>query len=430
MLSSIIFSVILLIAIAFFVRNVKRLISNIQLGRSIEPIPQDLRIKRWKMMIKYALGQRKMTVRPISGALHTIVYIGFIVVNIELIEILIDGIFSTHRIFRFFGIFYSILIATFEFFSVLVILSVVLFWIRRNVWSVERFKKKELLGWAKKDANLILYFEFFLMFLFLLMNASDYKLQQLGQYNSAGYFPISSLFSGVLPQSVQALILIERTAWWLHIIGILCFLNYLYYSKHLHVILAFPTTFYASLKPKGQLDNNLSVYKEVKIMLGESVSEEPLQEQVERFGVCDVPDLTWVQIMSAYSCTECGRCTDSCPANQTGKLLSPRKIMMNVRDRAEQIGKNNLNHKSDNKNLFDYIQEQEIWACTSCNACVEACPININPLEVIIGMRQYLVMEESKAPQGLLSMMNNIENNGAPWPYNAFDRTKWMNQNE
>ncbi len=374
-------------------------------------------------MIRIALGQSKMVRRPIAGVLHIVVYLGFIIINIELIEIIIDGVFGTHRIFSSMGVFYGFLIGSFEIFAVLVLISVLIFWFRRNLIRLKRFYELKMIGWPKLDADLILYFEIVLMSLFLLMNATDVEFQNMNNGNviSGMIYPYFTEFS------IESLHVFERTFWWLHIIGILIFLNYLYYSKHLHIILAFPNTFYGSIENKGKLNNMNSVTNEVNIMLGKS-NESEISEDVN-FGASDVKDLSWLQLLNAYSCTECGRCTNSCPANITGKKLSPRKIMMDIRDRIEEVGKIidlNGSFVDDNKKLIgDYISEEELWACTSCNACVEECPISINPLSVIMDMRRYLIMENSSAPGELNNMMSNIENNGAPWPYNQQDRLNW-----
>ncbi len=422
LIPNIIFSTILLISIGFFVRNLKRLRRNINLGRGqTEPINN--KPQRWRNMIRIALGQSKMVRRPIAGVLHIVVYLGFIIINIELIEIIIDGVFGTHRIFSSMGVFYGFLIGSFEIFAVLVLISVLIFWFRRNLIRLKRFYELKMIGWPKLDADLILYFEIVLMSLFLLMNATDVEFQNMNNGNviSGMIYPYFTEFS------IESLHVFERTFWWLHIIGILIFLNYLYYSKHLHIILAFPNTFYGSLENKGKLNNMNSVTNEVNIMLGKS-NESEISEDVN-FGASDVKDLSWLQLLNAYSCTECGRCTNSCPANITGKKLSPRKIMMDIRDRIEEVGKIidlNGSFVDDNKKLIgDYISEEELWACTSCNACVEECPISINPLSVIMDMRRYLIMENSSAPGELNNMMSNIENNGAPWPYNQQDRLNW-----
>lgn len=437
-LPNIIFAIALLFGIGFFTRNIRKISRNIKLGKSVDA--GDNKSQRWKNMAKIALGQTKMVVRPIAGLMHIIVYVGFIIINIEVLEIIIDGLFGTHRIFASLGALYDFLIGSFEVLAFLVIVAVVIFWIRRNIIKLQRFLKPEMNGWPKKDGNLILYIELVLMFLFLTMNATDIQLQQLGaeHYTKAGSFPISQfiapLFDGM---SISTLIIVERTAWWLHILGILCFLNYLYYSKHLHILLAFPNTYYGKLKPQGEFNNVDAVTKEVKLMMDPSADPfaAPAEdaEEPEKFGASDVMDLNRIQLLNAYTCTECGRCTSECPANQTGKKLSPRKIMMDTRDRLEEVGKNMDKNKgvfiADGKQLLgDYISNEELWACTTCNACVEACPVSIDPLSIILEMRRYLVMEQSAAPTELNNMMSNIENNGAPWPYNQMDRLNWVNE--
>lgn len=419
---NIIFSALLISSLAIFIRNLKRLRRNINLGKGkTDPITN--KPQRWKNMARIALGQSKMVSRPIAGLLHIIVYLGFIIINIELIEIVIDGVFGTHRIFSSIGFLYGVLIGLFEIFAVLVLIAVIIFWTRRNIVKIKRFFENKMVGWPKLDADLILYFEIILMSLFLLMNATDVEFQMMNNGNivSGLIFPFFEGFSD------QTLYYLERSFWWLHIIGILIFLNYLYYSKHLHIILAFPNTFYGSISNSGKLNNMKTVTNEVNIMMGKAV--EPETNEDIKFGVSDVTDLSWLQILNAYSCTECGRCTSVCPANITGKKLSPRKIMMDTRDRVEEFGKNidrNGSYVEDNKKLLgDYISKEELWACTSCNACVEECPISINPLSIIMDMRRNLIMEESSAPVELNNMMNNIENNGAPWPYNQQDRLNW-----
>ena len=437
-LPNIIFIILLIVGVGFFVKNISKLKRNIFLGK--EASLTDNKPRRWKNMAKIALGQSKMVVRPIAGALHIVVYIGFVIINIEVLEIILDGIFGTHRLFAVLGPVYSFLIGSFEILAFLVIVAVVIFWIRRNVIKLKRFFKPEMEGWPKKDGNLILYIELVLMLLFLTMNAADYQLQQMGadHYVAAGSFPISSFIAPIFENvSISTLIIIERTAWWAHIAGILFFLNYLYYSKHLHILLAFPNTYYGKLTPKGQFRNLQSVTDEVRMMMDPDADPyaEPAEDVAvpDKFGASDVQDLSWVQLMNAYTCTECGRCTSECPANQTGKKLSPRKIMMDTRDRLEEVGKiideNNGEFKDDGKQLLnDYISPEELWACTSCNACVEACPISIDPLSIIMDMRQYLVMEQSAAPTDLNNMMGNIENNGAPWPFNQMDRLNWSKE--
>ncbi|WP_158976775.1 (Fe-S)-binding protein [Cellulophaga sp. L1A9] len=432
-ISQIIFTLILIAGIGYFASNVKKLFRNIKLGKDLDV--SDNKPQRWKNMAKIALGQTKMVVRPIAGFLHVIVYVGFIVINIEVLEIVIDGVFGTHRI----GLHvlnksvYGFLIGTFEVLAVLVLTSVIIFWIRRNIIKLKRFWSAEMTGWPKSDGNIILYFEVVLMCLFLLMNATDATFQNLGSGNIVSQF-IAPLFEGMSEGNVH---MIERTAWWIHIIGILVFLNYLYFSKHLHILLAFPNTYYGKLIPKGQFSNNEAVTKEVKLMMDPSADPfaAPAEDAPvpEKFGASDVTDLSWVQLLNAYTCTECGRCTSECPANITGKKLSPRKIMMDTRDRLVEVGKNIDANKGtfvpDGKQLLgDYITNEELWACTSCNACVQACPVSIDPLSIIMDMRQYLVMEQSAAPSDLNNMMGNIENNGAPWPFNQQDRLNWANE--
>ncbi|TNJ46615.1 (Fe-S)-binding protein [Tamlana fucoidanivorans] len=434
-ISNVLFAVILVLGIGYFAKNVKKLIRNIKLGRDIDV--SDNQSQRWENMIRIALGQSKMVRRPVSGVLHVIVYIGFIIINIEVLEIILDGLFGTHRIgLKVLPIsVYGFLIGTFEVLACLVLVSVTVFWVRRNVIKLARFMKSEMSGWPKQDGNLILYFEVVLMTLFLVMNATDSQFQSLNSGNVISQF-IAPCFEG-MPEN--GLHLIERGAWWLHIIGILIFLNYLYFSKHLHILLAFPNTFYGKLQPKGQMDNLEAVANEVKMMMDPDAdpfaapAEGGEDDIPEKFGASDVQDLNWVQLLNAYTCTECGRCTSECPANLTGKKLSPRKIMMDTRDRLEEVGKNidanNGEFKGDGKQLLDdYITREELWACTSCNACTEACPVSIDPLSIILDMRRYLVMEQSAAPAELNTMMTNIENNGAPWPYNQMDRLNWKNE--
>ena len=391
-------------------------------------------------MLRVSVGQSKMINRPIAGIFHVVIYAGFIIMNIELLEIITDGILGTHRVFAAsLGSFYNFIISVFEIFAALIILAVVVFWARRNILKLKRFLKPEMGGWPKKDANLILYFELILMTLFLLMNVTDSLLQNANYpgYIKAGAFPVSSFLIPLFDSfNLESLFILERIFWWSHIIGIFIFLNYLYYSKHLHIILAFPNTYFSNLKPNGHMKNNELVTREVKLMLDPNANQyesNSSSEMTDKFGASDANDLTWVQLLNAYTCTECGRCTAECPANQTGKKLSPRKIMMDTRDRIEEIGRN-INGKgkinNDGKQLIgDYISHEEIWACTSCNACVEACPIDIDPLSIIMDLRQYLVMENSAAPNDLNNMIGNIENNGAPWPFSNQDRVLWAKEN-
>jgi len=439
MIGQILFTLILIAGIGYFTRNIKKAIRNIKLGKPSNR--NDRKEERLRNMILKAFGQQKMFKRPIPALLHLVVYLGFIIINIEVIEIIIDGIFGTHRVLSHLGSFYNFLIGSFEFLAILVIVAVTIFWIRRNILKLLRFHNPEMKGWPKKDANIILYFEMVLMSAFLIMNAADYKLQLLkyGHYyfkeGIVGGFPISRYLVNLLPSDPQSLVMIERGAWWFHIIGILVFLNYLYFSKHLHILLAFPNTYYAKLPPLAKIENLESVKKEVALMMDPNADPYAAPaddaEEPERFGAKDVFDLQWVYLLNAYTCTECGRCTDVCPANQTGKKLSPRKIMMDVRDRLEEVGKNidqNGSFQDDGKSLFDYITKEELWACTTCNACVEECPVENDPMDIIISLRQYLVMEESAAPSELNIMFTNIENNGAPWQYSQMDRLNWADE--
>ena len=427
-LPNIIFVVVLFLGLYFFCRNLYRLYRNINLGKQIDV--SDNKKERFINMSKIALGQGKLIKRPVSGFLHVVVYVGFVIINIELLEIVLDGILGSHRLFSdYLGDLYGYLIGTFEFLAVSVLLAVSAFWVRRNIIKLKRFFGDNMKGWPKNDANIILYFEVVLMILFITMNATDMKFQEMNSGNLiSGY--IAGFFNGYSSESLH---LIERACWWAHIIGILIFMNYLYFSKHLHILLAFPNTYFAKLNNLGEVDNLNSVTNEVKLMMdpetafSNDVSE---TEEIEKFGSSDVMDLNKLQLLNAYSCTECGRCTSVCPANITGKKLSPRKIMMDTRDRIEEVGKNidlnNGNFVDDGKTLLnDYITKEELWACTSCNACVQECPISIDPLSIILDMRRYLVMEESAAPLELNNMMSNIENNGAPWPYNQMDRLNW-----
>ncbi|PWK80349.1 4Fe-4S dicluster protein [Mucilaginibacter oryzae] len=432
MIAQFIFIIVLAAAVYLFSKNVAKIRRNILLGRDVNRSDQPA--LRWKVMAKVALGQTKMTKRPVAAVMHFFIYVGFIIINLEVLEIMIDGIFGSHRIFSNpLGGLYGFLIGAFEVLAVLVLVACVVFLCRRNLIRLKRFSGTEMTQWPKSDANYILITEVLLMTAFLTMNAADYKLQLLHfeHYVKAGSFPVSSLLAPVLPNNASALVIVERVCWWFHIIGILCFLNYLPYSKHFHILLAFPNTYYSNLNPKGKLTNMASVTTEVKAMLDPSFVPETTGEP-GRFGAKDVTDLTWKNLMEAYTCTECGRCTSVCPANITGKLLSPRKIMMDTRDRITEVGNNIDKHGKDYHDgkalLGDYISREEIWACTTCNACTEACPVNINPLEIITELRRYAVMEESQAPASLNNMFGNIENNGAPWKYSQADRFNWASE--
>lgn len=435
-LSNIIFLVVLIAGIVLFTINVRKIARNIRLGRDVNR--NDRKGERFSMMMRVAFGQTKMMLRPLPGILHFFVYAGFIIINIEVLEIIIDGVFGTHRVLSFMGGFYSFLIAAFEWLALAVLLGCVIFLARRDIARVRRLVMKELKGFPLTDAHVILTTEILLMAAFLTMNAADFTLQQK---NAGGYhplpesaFPVSSMLAPILSgMSVDGLIMVERFCWWFHIIGILAFLNYLPYSKHFHIILAFPNVYYAKLAPQAELNNLESVTNEVKLMLDPSAVPPAVDPNAPpvRFGARDVQDLTWKQLMDAYSCTECGRCTSACPANQTGKLLSPRHIMMGTRDRLEEVGRNIDKHGKDHddgKSLLDHISPEELWACTSCQACVQECPVNIDPLSIIVDMRRYLVMEQSAAPQELNMMFTNTENNGAPWQMSPADRFNWSQE--
>ncbi|MBP7173418.1 MAG: (Fe-S)-binding protein [Cloacibacterium sp.] len=439
-LDNIIFFVLLVTGLGLFARSLQKIYRNIGLGRKIDRT--DHPAERWKTMATVALGQSKMKKRPIAAFLHLLVYVGFLIINMELVEIIIDGIFGTHRVLASVigNTAYGFFTATLEVLALLVVIAVVAFFIRRNFLPISRLSHIDLKGWAKQDANWILIIEFLMMMAFFKMNAADYQLQKQGVLAAHGSFPISdALFGGIFSGfSPEILHFIERGSWWFHFVGIMCFMNYLYYSKHLHIMLAFPNTWFANLEKKGEFNNLASVTQEIKLMMDPNADPyaapaEGASEVPEKFGASDVFDLNQVQLLNAYSCTECGRCTAVCPANLTGKKLSPRKIMMATRDRLEEVGKNidkNGKFVDDGKKLLDdYISREELWACTTCNACVEACPILIDPLSIIFEMRRFLVMEQSAAPQELNLMMTNIENNAAPWQYNQADRLNWAKEN-
>lgn len=436
-LPQIVFVLIAVASVVVFGLKIKKIRRNIFLGKDVK-FSGDKK-ERWTTLFKVAVGQGKMTARPVAGILHVVVYIGFVLINVEVIEIIVDGAFGTHRFLHgILGSFYNFMIASFEVLALLVLLACEVFLVRRNVLKIKRFFGKEMTSWPKSDANIILLVEVFLMSAFLLMNAADYQLQQLGaeHYIAAGSFPVSSFLVPFLQGfDMSTLVFIERFCWWFHIAGILAFLNYLPYSKHFHIILAFPNVFYSKLVAKGGLSNLEAVTEQVKMMMDPNVDPyaAPAEGVAEpsTFGAKDVTDLPWTSIMHSYTCTECGRCTDECPANKTGKLLSPRKIMMDVRDRAEELGAYKDKHgvdAHDNIDLLSYITKEELWACTSCNACTEACPVNNDPLAVIVDLRRYLVMEQSAAPQELNLMFGNIENNGAPWQFPMSDRFNWAEE--
>lgn len=440
MIAQLLFAVLLIGAIVLFVRNARRIARNIHLGKP--EARNDRKSERWALMTRVALGQSKMVVRPVAGVLHIIVYAGFVIINIEVLEILIDGLFGTHRVFSFLGGFYDFLIGSFEWLALGVWVACAVFLVRRNIIKLKRFVMKELDGWPRTDANLILVTEILLMSAFLLMNAADLVLQGRGEahYIEAGAYPVSGWLAPMLDSwSNGSLVLLERVCWWFHIIGILAFLNYLVVSKHLHILLAFPNVWYSKLQPKTEMADMPRIGGEVKSMMDPSIPPPELPqprtvagvEMTERFGAKDVFDLSWKSLMDAYSCTECGRCTSECPANITGKLLSPRKIMMDTRDRLEEVGRTvdaKGKWEDDGKSLHTRITEEELWACTTCNACTQACPVNIDPVNIIVEMRRYLVMEESKTRPALTGMFNNVENNGAPWAFGPDKRLDWTQQ--
>jgi heterodisulfide reductase subunit C len=421
------------VAIWLFSKKIGELRSNINLGRA-EDVSEHQQ-ERWKNVLLLAFGQKKMFKKPLVALFHFVIYAGFIIINIEVLEIVIDGLFGSHRILApVLDIAYPWLINSFEFLAVAVILVCIIFLARRNILRLKRFNQPELEGWPRNDANVILIVEIVLMALFLTINATDTLLQSRGvspyAQHATGNFMFSSmlhpLFAGL---SDGALVGIERASWWLHILGIFAFLNYLPYSKHLHIIFAFPNAYYARLDPQGKMNNMPEIQKEVLYAMQPELAPTHADEPPKRFGAKDVFDLSWRNLMDAYSCTECGRCTEACPANMTGKLLSPRKIMMDTRDRMEIIGRNikaNGEFKDDGKTLLhNYISQEEIRACTTCNACVEACPVAISPLDIILQLRRYQAMEESNVPQEWSGMFSNTENNFAPWKFSPDERGAW-----
>ena len=424
------------VAIWFFTKKVKEISRNIKLGRD-ENLNDNADL-RWKNVLLLAFGQKKMFRNPLVAVMHFFVYAGFIIINIEVLEIVLDGLSGSHRLFApMLGGFYTFLINSFEILAFLVLAACVIFLIRRNVIKLKRFISNDLDGWPRSDANYILITEIVLMSLFLFLNASDTLLQTRGveHYTAhpTGNFILSQYLQPVLNGiGNEGLQMIERGCWWLHIVGIFAFLNYLPYSKHLHIILAFPNAYYARLEPMGEMTNMPSVQKEVLYAMQPELAPTGDVEPPKKFGAKDIPDLSWKNLMDAYSCTECGRCSAACPANITGKLLSPRKIMMDTRDRMEEVGKNinkNGEYKDDGKSLLhNYISVEELRACTTCNACVQECPVSISPLDIILQLRRYLVMEESNSPQEWAAMFSNVENNFAPWKFSPDERDKWVEE--
>ena len=438
----ILFILISVVAIWLFSKKAREITRNIRLGRD-EKI-NDNPSRRWKNLLLLAFGQKKMFRNPLVAVLHFFVYAGFIIINIEVLEIVLDGIFGTHRLFaQSLGGFYTFLINTFEILAVLVLLGCLIFLIRRNILKLNRFISKDLDGWPRSDANYILITEIVLMALFLTLNASDTLLQTRGLEHYAAHPTGNFIFSQYLHPALNnigndGLLMIERGCWWLHIVGIFAFLNYLPYSKHLHIILAFPNAYFGRLQPMGKMENMPVVQNEVLYaMQPELAPTGGNAESIKKFGAKDITDLSWKNLLDAYSCTECGRCSAACPATQTGKLLSPRKIMMDTRDRAEEIGRKNPQPLKGSKEvvindgkslLHDYILVEELRACTTCNACVQECPVSINPLDIILQLRRYLVMEESNSPQEWAAMFGNVENNFAPWKFSPDERDKWVQE--
>ena len=438
--SIIAFSIIFLGALGFFGFHLYKIVRNIRLGR-----PEDRSghvAERLKIMTLVALGQSKMVVRPIAGILHIFIYLAFVITQIELLEIVIDGFSGSHRAVwhalegTAIGGLYTLTINMIEFLSVLAFVATVAFLYRRNILRLARFKKPEMEGWPSRDANIILGLEIFLVCNIFLMNSSDVALQAKGVFHHTGNFVISSAVSSLWTNiSVPTLLVMERIGWWGHLLGIVGFMAYLPFSKHLHIFFAFPNVYFSKLSPKGKFNNLESVMNEVKLMMdpnADPYAAPPADAAPVSFGAKEATDLSWKQLLDSYSCTECGRCTSECPANQTGKKLSPRKIMMDTRDRITEIGKGIDKHGVDFKDgktlLHDYITAEELWACTTCNACVQACPVNIDPLSIIVDLRRSLVMEESAAPGPLNAMFTNIENNSAPWQFSPSDRLNWATE--
>ena len=442
MISQLLFIVLLVVGFGFFSFNISKIRKNISLGKPLDR--SDNKAQRIKTTLLVALGQKKMFQRIVPALLHLFIYVAFLFTSTELIEIIADGISGSHRFFlNKLGWIYVLLISTIEVLSVLAFISTLYFLARRNLLQVPRFKMSEMTGWPKLDGNIILYLEIVLLVCVFTMNGADEALFLQGKSHVAGRGSFGFLISSFTAPyffnyfDVETLIVLERVGWWGHILVVFGFLNYLPYSKHFHIIMAFPNTYFSNLNNKGAFNNLSSVKEEVLKMFDPNFDPYATPSQgkspvPDRFGAKDVEDLTWKSLMDAYTCTECGRCTSACPASQTGKLLSPRKIIMDTRDRLEEVGANKRKNGPDFKDkkslLGDYITEEEIWACTSCNACVQECPVSIDPLSIIIDLRRYLVMEESKVPSELAGMLTNIENNGAPWQFAQADRNNWVDE--
>lgn len=419
-----------------FAGRVQFIRRNILLGKDVDL--SDNPAARWKQMLWVAMGQSKMVKRPVAGFFHILIYAGFVLINIEVLEILIDGLLGTHRFFaHYLGSIYDVAIGFFEVLALGVLVACVVFLGRRFVTKVPRLQMSELKGWPMKDATIILVVEIVLMGALLKMNAAEQVLVKRGEMVGHGSFPVSQYLVGFFDGfSTGSVHMIERICWWFHFVGIVVFLNYVPYSKHWHIIMSFPNVYYTPLKPKGSFENLDYVTTEVKLMMDPAAAPPDGYEPPTGFGAKDVQDLSWKNLMDAYTCTECGRCSSVCPANQTGKLLSPRKVMMDTRDRLEEVGNGMDAAKKagtpvegrfeDGKDLHSYISTEELWACTTCNACAEACPVNINPVDIIVQMRQYQVMEKSAAPSELNNMFTNLENNGAPWQFNQMDKANWV----
>jgi heterodisulfide reductase subunit C len=444
MIASIIFSALFFGGFGFFIWNISKIRANILMGKPVDR--SDNKSERWKTMALVALGQKKMFTRPVPALLHLALYAAFVITQIELIEIVADGVSGSHRLFlNALGGFYTFMISFIEVLSVLALVGTIGFLARRNILKLARFRKPEMKGFPTRDANTILVMEIILVTFIFMMNGADDALYRVGAshfaHNSLSTNGFGFLISTFLGEhffsnfTTEALLVMERIGWWGHIVMVLAFLNYLPYSKHFHILLAFPNTYYSNLAKKGKFTNMESVTNEVKLMMdptADPFAAPASDEAPSRFGAKDVTDLTWKNLMDAYTCTECGRCTSSCPANITGKKLSPRKIMMDTRDRLVEVGENKRKHGADYEDgkslLGDYISEEEVWACTSCNACVQECPVNIDPLSIIVDLRRFLVMEESKVPTELTGMLTNIENNGAPWQFSQADRGNWIHE--